>query len=137
MKSQIITLCGSARFEEHFHFWSKVLTLSGHTVFSLACFPSIEGGKDWYTREAKELLDEAHKLKILRSDAILILNVDDYIGDSTRKEILWAQALGKDLFGVEKSFQVGLYSMLTVGSANLVRGHVAENVLMKGLHEKA
>ena len=43
MKSLTITLCGSARFEAEFHKWNKALTLSGHTVFSLGCFPSIEG----------------------------------------------------------------------------------------------
>lgn len=54
----IITLCGSARFEQDFHEWNERLTLAGHCVFSLAVFPSIKGGeKNWYTDEVKQTLD--------------------------------------------------------------------------------
>ena len=134
MKSQIITLCGSARFEEHFHFWSKVLTLSGHTVFSLACFPSVEGEKDWYTREAKELLDMAHKLKILWSDVVVILNVDDYIGHSTKQELQWARTLGKDIYNIEDSAVEDLDSVLH--AEHLIHGSIASEIWVEGLNEK-
>lgn len=83
----IITLCGSARFESWFHVWNKVLTLSGHTVFSLTAFPSIEGERVWYTPEQKAELDKAHFRKIDASDAIVVLNVMAYLGESTLNEI--------------------------------------------------
>jgi len=100
MKSQTITLCGSARFEKHFHAWNKILTLSGHTVFSLGCFPSVEGDKDWYTDAQKALLDQVHKVKILRSDAILVLNVGGYIGNSTFSEMQFAKLLDKEIYAI-------------------------------------
>jgi len=112
MKSQIITLCGSARFEREFHLWNKVLTLSGHTVFSLGCFPSIAGGKDWCSlfRQAegqlhsdplKKRLDMVHKLKIQRSDAILVLNRNGYVSESTLSEVYFARLVGCDLYAIE------------------------------------
>lgn len=43
----------------------------------------------------KPMLDELHKRKIDLADEILILNVDGYIGESTRSEIEYASAKGK------------------------------------------
>jgi hypothetical protein len=97
----IITLCGSARFESHFHLWNKLLTLGGHTVFSLAAYPSIESGKDWYDESTKKLLDAAHFRKIDASEGILVLNRLAYIGDSTLREIMYARRTGKTLYFLE------------------------------------
>lgn len=97
----IITLCGSARFEPWFHAWNKALTLAGHTVFSLACFPSIEGEREWYTPEQKAELDSAHLRKIDASDAVLVLNVAAYIGPSTLREIEHARRTETQLYFLE------------------------------------
>lgn len=98
----IITLCGSARFENLFHEWNEALTMTGHTVFSLAVFPSTKGGhKGWYTMREKIILDKVHKDKISASNAIVVLNHDGYIGDSTRSEIEFAAGLNKQLFSIE------------------------------------
>jgi hypothetical protein len=83
----IITLCGSARFEGWFHAWNEALTVAGHTVFSLACLPSIKGTREWYDAETKEALDFAHRRKIEASKAIVVLNAFGYIGPSTLREI--------------------------------------------------
>lgn len=83
-----ITLCGSGRFEAQFKEWNERLTLAGHVVYTLSVYASFkEGVKDWFTDSQKATLDEVHKLKIENSDAILVLNVGDYIGESTRSEI--------------------------------------------------
>lgn len=92
-----ITLCGSARFEDEFKKFNKELTLQGHVVYSLACYPSDFGGKNWYTEEEKEILDRVHKLKIDNSDAIFVINKEGYIGDSTKSEIAYALAQGKEI----------------------------------------
>lgn len=98
----IITLCGSARFEEDFHVWNEVLTLSGHTVFGLSVYPSLKkGNKDWYTAQEKEELDKAHLRKIDASDAIFVINKMAYIGDSTLKEIAYAKTYKKNLYALE------------------------------------
>lgn len=91
----ILTLCGSARFEPWFHFYNEILTLAGHTVFSLACFPSVKGAKGWYTAAEKLELDAAHLRKIDASDGIVVLNPWAYIGESTLREIRYADTAGK------------------------------------------
>jgi hypothetical protein len=95
------TICGSAKFESLWHEWNKKLGLMGHISYSLMTFPSIEGGKTWYTSEQKELLDLTHLAKIDASDAILVLNKDGYIGESTAREIRWARLRDKRIFYLE------------------------------------
>ena len=98
----IITLCGSARFEKEWYEFNKKLGLIGHICFSLVTFPSVEGGnKSWYTDDEKETLDLGHLAKIEESDAILVLNIGGYIGDSTRREMKWAEMRNKIVFVVE------------------------------------
>lgn len=92
----IVTLCGSARFEGWFHLWNRVLSLAGHSVFGLSSYPSQNSGiKDWYTPEDKTVLDDVHKNKIAASDAILVLNVFAYIGESTLSEIEHAHKISR------------------------------------------
>ena len=45
----------------------------------------------------KAMLDELHKRKIDLADEILVLDVDGYIGDSTRSEIEYAKTHGKSI----------------------------------------
>ena len=95
------TICGSAKFESEFHQWNKKLGLDGHISYSLMTFPSVEGAKSWYTPEEKWILDLAHFAKIEESDAILVLNIGGYVGESTNREIIWAYMRGKKVFWVE------------------------------------
>ena len=43
-------------------------------------------------------LDNLHKEKINMSDAIFVVNVDGYIGESTYGEIDWAQRMKKEVY---------------------------------------
>lgn len=97
-----ITLCGSARFEEWFKFWNEVLSLAGHTVYTLSVYPSDKKGeKSWYDEEQKQTLDKVHLDKIRNSDAIFVINAFAYIGDSTEKEIYFAKQLGKTVYALQ------------------------------------
>ena len=40
-------------------------------------------------------LDDMHKQKIDMADAIFVVNKNGYVGESTRSEIAFAEALGK------------------------------------------
>lgn len=77
--------------------WDERLTLAGHTVFTVSVYPSDKTKKNWYDDITKAKLDEAHKRKIDASDAILVINVDGYIGDSTASEIQHAINAGKEV----------------------------------------
>ena len=95
----IITLCGSTRFKDEFELVAKELALQGHTVLSVNLFAHADNIE--LTQEQKIRLDNAHKQKISISDAIYVINKDQYIGESTYGEIDWAERLGKKIFFLE------------------------------------
>ena len=45
--------------------------------------------------KTKEMLDDMHKRKIDMADEIFVINVDGYIGESTKSEIEYALANNK------------------------------------------
>lgn len=49
----------------------------------------------------KEMLDNMHKRKIDMADAIYVINVGGYIGESTRSEIEYALKNGKRVYYLE------------------------------------
>lgn len=66
------------------------LTLEGKIVLSIGCNTKADDGLN-LTEEDKIRLDELHKRKIDLCNSVLVLNVDGYIGNSTRSEIEYAQ----------------------------------------------
>ena len=95
MKDPIITLCGSTKFKEEILAWNRVLTLEGAIVLMPGVFAH---SGDYITDQEKEELDRLHKRKIAMSDAIVVVNPNGYIGNSTREEIGFAKALGLKIF---------------------------------------
>ena len=53
--------------------------------------------KEVYTEEQALMLDRMHKEKIKLADAILVVNVNGYIGNSTKSEIEFAKSLNKEI----------------------------------------
>jgi len=49
----------------------------------------------------KEMLDIMHKRKIDLAQSIYVINRDGYIGRSTRSEIEYAKAAGKEIYYME------------------------------------
>lgn len=92
----IVTLCGSTRFVDTFNDYRKTLTHAGQIVLSIEIVTTQQYNEDpqHVNRPNKEMLDELHKRKIDLSDSILVLNVNDYIGESTRAEIEYAKRVG-------------------------------------------
>lgn len=93
-----ITLCGSLRFEPYWHEANKQLGLLGHISYSVMTFPSIEGDKTWYTPEQKYTLDLAHFAKIEESEAVVMLNIEGYLGESSLRELAWARMRRKTVY---------------------------------------
>ena len=56
---------------------------------------------DKFNEEEQVLLADLHYKKIDISDAIYVVNVDGYIGTSTKKEIEYAKSLNKEIFSLE------------------------------------
>ena len=86
---KVITLCGSTKFKNEFIEENKRLTLEGNIVISVGCFGH---SGDVFTDEQKVLLDDIHKRKIDMADAIYVIDVNGYIGNSTKSEIEYANA---------------------------------------------
>jgi hypothetical protein len=72
----------------------KELTLKGYIVISVGLFGH-SGDNEALTEETKQMLDDLHKAKIAKSDFIYVINKNGYIGQSTKNEIEFAEALGK------------------------------------------
>ena len=99
-KYKVITLCGSTRFKEEFRLIEKALTLAGNIVISVGVFEH-SGDAEATEEEIKRKLDDIHKAKIDMSDAIFVINVGGYIGESTKKEIEYAKMKGKKILFYE------------------------------------
>ena len=98
---KVITLCGSTRFKDEFLNVQKDLTLKGNIVISVGLFGHSGDSEVWENMDegtltkTKEMLDDMHKKKIDMSDEIFVINVNGYIGESTKSEIEYAKSLGK------------------------------------------
>ena len=100
-KYKVITLCGSTRFKKEFMEVQKQLTLAGNIVISVGLFGHSGDNEVWEgmsedtLTKTKLMLDDMHKRKIDMADEIFVINVDGYIGESTRSEIEYASQMGK------------------------------------------
>ena len=92
---KIITICGSYKFKKEMIEIAEQLTLEGNCV--LMPNELSRPSKESYTKKEATMIDKMHKEKIKISDAILVVNVDNYIGSSTKKEIEFATNLNKEI----------------------------------------
>ena len=105
---KVITLCGSTRFKEEFLEAQKRLTLEGNIVISVGLFGHSGDDVVW-TEGVKDMLDRQHLAKIDLADEIFVINVGGYIGDSTRREIAYAEYKGKSITYLESCRKPSLY----------------------------
>ncbi|MBQ7918532.1 MAG: hypothetical protein IJ324_01135 [Lachnospiraceae bacterium] len=97
-KRKVVTLCGSLRFWDKIQEMSERLELeNGYVVLGIV--PHVLD-RD-LTESEKERLGELHRAKIDLSDAIYVVNVDGYIGESVRSEIAYAIEMGKEVLYLE------------------------------------
>ena len=92
----VITICGSTRFKKEIEAVARDLTLQGHIVLAPCVFHHQE--EEEISTETKIQLDNLHEEKINMSDAIFVVTVDGYIGESTYGEIDWANRMKKQVF---------------------------------------
>lgn len=88
----IFCLCGSTKFREEFIEINKLLTNAGVIVLTVGSFGHADGVT--HTVEKKAQLDVLHLRKIMISDKIVVINKDQYIGESTAREIEFAVSCG-------------------------------------------
>jgi hypothetical protein len=106
-KPKIITLCGSTKFIEWMAIMAWELEKQGAIVLGLHLLPdsyfkqkdipkTMDGHQAEYENVA-EHFDNLHLRKIDISDSIYVINVDGYIGESTKREIEYAKQLNKPI----------------------------------------
>ena len=88
---EVVCLCGSTRFKDAYRAENKRLTLEGKVVLSVAFFGHADGEAVAISGAEKERLDAVHKRKIDLADRVHVINVDGYVGESTRSEIDYAR----------------------------------------------
>ena len=105
-RPEVVCLCGSTRFWRQFQKSSLEETMAGKIVLSIGAASGTDDEhfgnlpREEYDR-VKETLDELHLRKIDLSDEVLILNVDGYVGESTRRELDYARGRGKPVRWLE------------------------------------
>ena len=98
MSKGIIALCGSTRFYETFLEVNNKLTAQGYIVLSIGVVKSAAVMLDKSNSKLEVMLDELHKEKIAMSNAILVIDVNGYIGKSTKSEIEFAKKHSKKIY---------------------------------------
>lgn len=91
---KIITLCGSLKFQKEMMIVAEKMALEGNCILT-PVYPTIESLKR--SEEQLQKLKEEHLKRIELSDAIFVINVNNYIGNSTSLEIQYAKELGKEI----------------------------------------
>ena len=93
---KIITVCGSLRFYKEMMEITEKMELQGNCML-VPIYNPTRPNKDDFTIEEALMLDKMHKERIKLADAILVVNVDGYIGNSTKSEIEFAESLNKEI----------------------------------------
>jgi hypothetical protein len=96
-KPKIICYCGSLRFIEKFKEVEYQSLIDGN-ISLLPCCMFVDIQREYGEISNYKLkADELHKRKIDICDEVFVLNVDGYIGQSTRSEIEYAKSVGKNI----------------------------------------
>lgn len=93
---KIITVCGSLKFVDEMMEITEKMELQGNCMLVPIYNPN-KPNKDSFTKEEALTLDKMHKERIKLADAILVVNVGGYIGNSTKNEIEYAKSLNKEI----------------------------------------
>ncbi|MFI8233829.1 hypothetical protein ACIGDI_33885 [Streptomyces sp. NPDC085900] len=90
----IVVLCGSTRFWDALAEANAYETAAGRIVLAPGCDmkrPHPLWADSQQADRIKAVLDDLHLRKIDLADEVLVVNPGGYIGDSTRREIAYAQ----------------------------------------------
>ena len=95
---KVVTICGSMKFKNEMMQIAEELELKkGYAVI-----PCVFGNNcNNYDKSDKEKLGKLHLKKIDISDAVYVVNVNGYIGETTKKEIEYAKSLQKEILSLE------------------------------------
>lgn len=96
---KIVTICGSMKFKKEMMASAEKLELENNYAV-IQCVYFEDNNWDDYDLDPDEF-EKLHLKKILISDAIYVVNVGGYLGESTKKEIEFAKSLNKEILSLE------------------------------------
>lgn len=97
---KVITICGSLKYQEDMMITADKLGLEGDCILT-PVYPVL---KDYnMTKEQLKNIKDGHLKRIELSDAIYVINKNNYIGESTKLEIEYAKKLGKEIMYLEST----------------------------------
>jgi hypothetical protein len=98
-RPEIVCICGSTWFVDEMRAANRDLTFAGVIVVAPGVFLRAEDheANEFITNEQKTALGALHLRKIDLADRVLVVNPGGYIGESTSREIAYAQATGKPI----------------------------------------
>jgi hypothetical protein len=100
MGIKVVTICGSMKFaKEMIKIASDLEKEKGWCV--IQCVYDIEPNS--ITKNEMDNIVNAHWKKIDISDAIYVVNIGGYIGNSTNREIKYALSKGKEIIYLENN----------------------------------
>ena len=91
---KIVTLCGSMRFKNEMKKIGYILETK-YDMCVLQCVYNDDGME--LGEKERTALNLAHFKKIEVSDAVYVVNLQGYIGEQTKKEIAFAESLGREI----------------------------------------
>ena len=94
--NKIVTICVSMKFKDKMMEIAKELEIKKKYVVIQCIYSNAR-----FNEEEQQILADLHYNKIEISDAIYVVNVGGYIGNSTAKEIEYAKKLGKEVMYLE------------------------------------
>lgn len=95
---EIITLCGSLKFQNEMMIVAEKLALKGKCILT-PVYPVLKNYE--ITMQEMQLLKNEHLKRIDLADTILVMNIDNYIGSSTSQEIEYAKKNNKKILYYE------------------------------------
>lgn len=109
VRRRIVCLCGSTRFYHEYQLANYRETMAGRIVLTVGHYlhvPGQEHGESvGCTPEQKIELDRIHCEKIDLADEILVIDINGYAGESTRREIAYAKETGKRVRYVSEEWE--------------------------------
>lgn len=89
---RVVTICGSTRFRTEMAEANRRLTMGGYIVLAPGVF---QHDGDEITDQQKAALDRLHLSKIDMAGWVYVVNPGGYIGESTHREIEYAESIDK------------------------------------------
>lgn len=100
-RARVVCLCGSTRFWDQYQLANYRETMAGKIVLTVGHYPhspgQAHGETVGCTPSQKAELDKLHCRKIDMADEVFVIDVNGYAGESTRREIAYAKATGKQV----------------------------------------